>query len=186
MVETAYSVTDRAQNMTEAEFRNLQGRLHTATVSFTGVSDGAKNYVSIQTGSKPVKIFSASNGSGGFFSRLYEDQGGQDVTFDGTVQDPEPVNREDQSYSFESGFEIQKNPTVTSTGAELVEEYSSGSAGGPSQANTAAPGVIPGKRSLILASDTDYLIEIEDNTSDNDTSIFNIDLNFWEADYNLG
>ena len=184
MTETGYSVEDRNQNMTEGEYRNLQGRLHSTTTSFTNVSDGDTNYVSIRVGEKPVKIFSASNGSGGFFSRLYEDQGGMDVTYDGTVQNLRQVNRAAPNYSFSTGFEIQKNPTVTSTGTELVEEYSSGTSG-KNEVNRAAPGVVEAERSLILASNTDYLIEIEDTTTDSAASTYSTALNYWEMEYNL-
>lgn len=184
MSENNYRISERSQNISEAEYRNLEGEAHTPTVSFTGVADGATNYVSIQTGEKPVKIFSASNGSGGYFSRLYEDQGDMDVTYDGTVMTPSSTNRAKQDYSFTTGFEIQKNPSVTSTGSELVEEYSSGTTG-KNNANQAAPGVVDADRSLILAANTDYLIEIEDNTTDTTTSVYNVDLNYWEMDYNL-
>lgn len=184
MSEELFGSDNRNQELTEGEYRNLEGRLHTATHTFTNVEDGDTNYVSISVGDKPIKLFSSSNGSGGYFSRLYEDNGDMNVTFDGTIVLPEPVNRQNQSYSFETGFEIQRNPTITDTGTEIIETYSSGTTG-KNSANAPAPGVVEGKRSLILATNTDYLIEIEDDTQDGEPAVYNIDLNFWEITYNV-
>lgn len=183
--ENKFHTEGKFQTFAEAEYRNLEGKLHTVSATFTPVADGEKNYVEVEVGERPLRLVSDPNGSGAFFARVYEDDGGiYDVDDTGTELTPEPINRADQSYSLDSNLAFEKNPTVTDPGTEIIEEYSAGSAG-KNDAKPSTPGVVTPRTRMILAPNTKYLFEIEDATTDTDNDTYGIIMNFWETKFDF-
>lgn len=181
--ETSYNVDEKTQTITEPEYRNLQGKVYSVTAEET-LLDGETFYLHLTTGSKPVVAGIDPNSSGKFTYSLYEDQSNMDVSSNGTTVNANSFNRVTQQ-PHETSW--QKNPTVNAAGSEIIEVTSSGASGattGP-LASDSTPGAVSRGLKWVLADNTEYLIEIVDQTSDSNEETANIVIDFMETDLNL-
>jgi len=181
--ETDYNVDEKVQTLAETQYRNLQGKTYSITEEDT-LADSEIFYIHFTTGDKPIITSIDPNSSGKFLYSLYEDQGDMDVNNDGGTIKPLAFNRVVQK-SHSTNW--QKNPTVNNTGSELIELTSSGAAGatnGPLKSDS-TPGAVSRELKWVFNKNTDYLIKIEDATSDSNTDTANIVIDFTETDLNL-
>lgn len=183
MTEVEFNVENRAQTMTEAEYRNLQGRLYETDITKT-VADAGELDVTVTTGDKPVRMYIDVSSSGAFTYELYEDQGDMDILDDGATVTPQALNRvtpEPQNTSW------QQDPTVNNTGTLLIQFKDSGTTGsttgGPRQ--DSIPGAANGDITRILKPNTEYLLKVIDRTTDGNDDVISLFTNFWETNYNL-
>lgn len=178
--EVNFNVENRAQTITETEYRNLQGLLHHVDQNKT-VADGGELDITLTTGDKPVMLLLDVSSTGAFTYELYEDQGSMDIQDDGTAIDVKNLNRVKQAGHSTTW---QRNPTVNNTGVELIQLKSDGTAGKPGN-NDSVPGAANGDVKRILAPNTQYLFRVSDRTTDNNDDVITFNANFWETDYNL-
>lgn len=180
--EHEYHVERKIQALNEAEYKTLQGKTFSVTGVFTGVSDGATNYVHFVTGDRPVNIRADSTSTGSLVSRLYEDQGSMDVTTDGTDKEPVALNRANNE-SLSGSLAFNEGPTVNNTGTVLLNEVGGGSKGGLGP-NDSAPGVTA-PTFITLAPNTEYLLELEDSTSDTQTEDIGYGFTLFESKFDF-
>jgi len=176
-----YEVERNVRSITDTEYKTFQGKNFAVNGIFQGVTDDSTRYVHIQTGERPVGAIVDTASTGAHISRLYEDQGGMDVS-GGTVKEPKALNRANNK-SLSANLAFNQSPTVTSTGTELFKEVSGGSAGGVGP-NDSAPGVTP-ESEVILAPDTEYLLEIVDTTNDTNPDDIGYGIGFYESKFDF-
>lgn len=180
--EYQFGVADRIQTMTESEYRNVQGRLYSVTAN-KDLADGESAYVRFTTSDKPLIASININSTGKVAYSLYEDQSNMDVS-GGTEITPVAFNR---SYEESHGTSWYKNPTVNSTGTALLELETFGTSGsnnGTTVRNDSTAGASRRGISWIFAANTEYLIELQDQTNDTNTDTVSFIINFNESEYN--
>ena len=180
--EHEYHVSNRNQVLNETEYKTLQGKVFSVSGVFSGVNDGTSSYVHITTGDRPVSMRLDAASTGAFISRFYEDQGSMDVTTDGTDKEPEALNRAN-SETLSGSLAFNQDPTVTNTGTEILREVNGGSSGGAGP-NDSAPGATA-PSFVILAPNTEYLLELEDTTSDTNPDDLSYGFGFWESKFDF-